>query len=110
MSSNDYLDAVSTMATYIPFRDRNDMSSRQYYDYLADWKKFEAVWIQDYLFSTMGTNRKYAFASTKEHQSYIRGRDAHINVYDLNSPGRLLSTINVHTNVLAPSNQFTSLR
>lgn len=110
MSSNDYLHAVSTMATYIPFRDRNDMSSQQYYDYLADWKKFEAVWVQDYLFSTMGTGRTYTFANSKEHQSYIRGRDAHINVYDLNSPGRLLSTIRVYTNVLAPSNQFTSLR
>jgi len=110
MSYSNYLEAVSTMATYIPFRDRNDMSSQQYYDYLADWKKFETVWIQDYLFSTMGTGRTYTFANSKEHQSYIRGRDAHINVYDANSPGRLLSSINVYTNVLAPSNQFTSLR
>lgn len=105
-----YLQAVSTMATYIPVRDRNDMSSRQYYEYLADWNTFQRIWIQDYIFSTIGTGETYDFSSYKELQSYNRGREAHINVYDSNSPGRIMSTISVSTNVLAPANQFTSLR
>jgi hypothetical protein len=98
------------MATYIPVRNRNDMTSRQYYDYLSDWNTFQRIWVQDYIFSTMGTGETYDFSSYKELQSYNRGRDAHINVYDLNSPGRILSTIHVHKNILAPANQFTSLR
>lgn len=105
-----YMSAVSTMATYIPFRNRNDMSSKQYYEYLADWKTFQRVWIQDYTFSTIGTGEKYVFPSYSEMQSYTRGRDAHLGVYDSNSPGRIMSTISVSTNVLAPANQFTSLR
>ena len=111
MSNNDpYLAGISTMKTYILYRNRNDMSYQEYNQYVLDWNTFEKVWTQDYYLSTIGATNRYNFKTYNEKESYMKGQAAHIDVYDSNSPGRILGTINVVTNVFAPSNQFTTIR
>ena len=110
MSNGPYMTAVSTMTAYTVYRNRNDMTSQQYMDYVADWNTFQRVWIQDYYLSNTGSEKKYSFRTNAEFQSFLRGQSAHIDVYDSNSPGRILGTINVPTNIFAPANQFTYLR
>ena len=110
MSNDPYMTAVSTMAAYTIYRNRNDMSSRQYMQYVDDWKNFQRIWIQDYYLSNTDSQKKYTFSTYTEYQSFLRGQSAHIDVYDSNSPGRTLGTISVPTNLFAPANQFTYLR
>jgi len=111
MSNNEpYLAAISTMKTYKVYRNRNDMGYQEYNQYVLDWNTFENVWTQDYYLSTIGATNRYNFKTYKEKDSYMRGQASHEDVYDSNSPGRLFSTINVPTNILAPSNQFTTIK
>ena len=106
--STPYLAAVSTMATYVVYKNRNDMSSGQYMQYVDDWRCFERVWIEDYRLSTIGTGQRYNFLTSEERLSYLRGQAAHIDVYDSNSPGRILGTIRIPT-LYSPSNQFVTI-
>lgn len=106
--STPYLAAVSTMATYVVYKNRNDMTSRQYMQYVDDWRCFERVWIEDYRLSTMGTAQRYTFPTSQERLSYLRGQAAHIDIYDSNSPGRILGTIPTPT-VYSPPNQFITI-
>jgi hypothetical protein len=110
MSNTAYLAAVSTMRSYPIYRNRNDMSSGQYMQYVHEWNTFERIWIEDSVLSTLGTGQRYAFTTNEEFQAYLRGQAAHIDVYDSNSPGRILGTIYVPSNTYAPSNQFVRLR
>ena len=85
------------------------MSARQYIQYTNDWNTFQRVWIEDYRLSTLGYAERYNFLTYAEYQMYLRGQAAHIDVYDSNSPGRMLSTINVVSQILAPANQFITI-
>ena len=111
MSNLDpYLAAVSTMTTYRLYKNRNDMTSGQYMQYVEDWRFFEEVWIEDYRRTALGLSEKYAFPTNASMQSYLRGQAAHIDVYDSNSPGRILGTIVVYPPIFSPSNQFITIR
>jgi len=106
--SDAYLVAVSTMATYLVYKNRNDMSSGQYMQYVDDWRCFERVWIEDYRLSTIRAGYRYTFLTNEERLSYLRGQAAHIDVYDSNSPGRILGTIRGPI-IYSPSNQFITI-
>lgn len=110
MSNIPYDAAVSTMRSYPIYRNRNDMSSGQYMQYVHEWNTFERIWIQDSVLSTIGSGQRYTYKTNEELQTYLRGQAAHIDVYDSNSPGRLLGTIRVPSNIYAPSNQFVTIR
>ena len=99
---------LSTMATYRPIRNRNDMTAGQYIQYASDWALFQRVWAVNYQMRTMGSAERYTFANYDEFNSYLRGQQACIDVYDSNSPGRILSTIRAPL-IFAPANQFTTL-
>lgn len=103
------LAGLSTMATYQTIRNRNDMTARQYIQYSSDWAYFQRVWAVNYQMSTMGSSERYVFANYDDFNSYLRGQRACIDVYDSNSPGRIFSTINVPSQILAPANQFTTI-
>ena len=109
MNAEDALAAgVSTMATYVVIRNRNDMTAGQYIHYANDWAFFQRVWVSNYQMSTMGSGQRYTFATYDDFNSYLRGQQACIDVYDSNSPGRILSTIRA-PQILAPANQFTTI-
>lgn len=101
---------LAIMSVYTVYRNRNDMSARQYIEYTNDWNTFQRVWVENFRLSTIGSAQRYTFATNTEHQMYLRGQAAHIDVYDSNSPGRLLSTINVVSQIIAPANQFVTIR
>jgi hypothetical protein len=103
------LAGISTMATYQPIRNRNDMTAGQYIQYASDWAFFQRVWAVNYQMSTTGSSERYVFANYDEFNSYMRGKKASIDIYDSNSPGRIFSTIRVPSNILAPTNQFCSI-
>jgi len=107
--SNAYQAAVSTMCTYAIYRNRNDMSAREYREYVQEWNTFNRVWTISYYLSTIGSPTRYSFADYKEKLDYQKGQAAHVDVYDSNSPGRLLSTIKVPSGVLAPTGQFDTI-
>ena len=109
MESEVRLAAVSTMATYVPYKNRNDMTSGQYMQYVAEWNTFQRIWIEDYTLRAVGSGQRYTFATYDEKQAYLRGQSAHIDVYSSNSPGRILGTIVVPTNIYAPENQFLTI-
>lgn len=110
MSNTSYNEALSTMRSYPVYRNRNDMSSGQYMQYVNEWNTFQRIWIEDSVLSTIGTGQRYTFKTNEELQVYLRGQAAHIDVYDSNSPGRARGTIRVPSNIYAPSNQFVSIR
>jgi len=103
------LAGLSTMATYQPVRNRNDMTAGQYIQYVSDWAFFQKVWAVNYQLSTMGSGQRYTFANYDDFNSYLRGQKACVDVYDSNSPGRILSTITVPSKILAPANQFITI-
>jgi hypothetical protein len=107
--NNAYQAAVSTMCTYQIFRNRNDMSAREYREYVQEWNTFQRVWTISYYLSTSKSPIGYSFINYKEKLEYQKGQAAHVDVYDSNSPGRLLSTINVPSGVLAPAGQFDTI-
>lgn len=107
--SNAYQAAVSTMCTYQIFRNRNDMSVREYREYVQEWNTFQRVWKINYYLSSTGAGYRYSFANQKEKVEYQKGQAAHVDVYSSNSPGRLLSTIKVPSGVLAPAGQFDTI-
>jgi len=107
--SDPYQAAVSTMCTYVIYRNRNDMSVREYREYVEEWNTFQRVWSISYYLSTIRSPTRYSFANYKEKLDYQKGQAAHVDVYDSNSPGRLLSTINVPSGVLAPTGQFDTI-
>lgn len=110
MNAEDALAAgISTMATYQPLRNRNDMTFGQYIQYANDWSLFQRIWAVNYQLSTIGSSQRYIFANYEEFNSYIRGQNACIDVYDANSPGRILSTIRISKQILAPPNQFNRI-
>ena len=110
MNAEDALKAgISTMATYVVLRNRNDMTAGQYIQYASDWAFFQRIWSINYQLSTIGAGERYAFNNYDDFNSYLRGQKACIDVYDLNSPGRIISTINVPSQVLAPANQFITI-
>jgi hypothetical protein len=109
MESEVRLAAVSTLARYLPYKNRNDMTSRQYMQYVAEWNTFQRIWIENYTLSTLGSGQRYTFATYDEKQAYLRGQSAHIDIYSSNSPGRMLGTIIVPTNIYAPENQFLTI-
>lgn len=102
------LSTLSTLATYVVVRNRNDMTAGQYIKYSSDWNFFQRVWETNYQLSTIGSSERYNFLSYDEFNSYLRGMQACIDVYDSNSPGRILSTIRA-PNILAPANQFQTI-
>ena len=110
MSNIPYIEALSTMRSYPIYRNRNDMTSGEYMQYVNDWNTFQRIWIEDSVLSTIGAGQRYSFMTNEELQTYRRGQAAHIDVYDSNSPGRILGTISVPSNIYAPSNQFVSIR
>lgn len=103
------LGGVSTMATYVVVRNRNDMTAGQYIQYASDWNFFQKVWAANYQMSTLGSAERYTFSTYEEFNSYLRGQQACIDVYDSNSPGRILSTIRA-PKILAPENQFATIQ
>jgi len=110
MNAEDALAAgISTMATYQTIRNRNDMTAGQYIQYASDWSYFQRVWSVNYQLSTIGSGQRYTFANYDDFNSYLRGQKACIDVYDSNSPGRVLSTIKVPSKILAPANQFITI-
>jgi hypothetical protein len=100
---------LSTMATYKPVRNRNDMTAGQYIQYANDWSFFQRVWAINYQMSTIGSGERFNFANYDEFNSYLRGQSACIDIYDEKSPGRILSTIKMTNLILAPANQFTTI-
>ena len=100
---------ISTMATYKPIRNRNDMTAGQYIQYVNDWSFFQRVWAINYQMSTMGSGERYTFANYEEFNSYLKGQSACIDIYDANSPGRILSSIKISSQILAPANQFATI-
>jgi hypothetical protein len=99
---------ISTMATYPPVRNRNDMTAGQYIKYASDWALFQRVWAINYQLSTIGSGQRYIFANYDEFNSYLRGQISCIDVYDSNSPGRILSTIRA-PKILASPSQFVNI-
>jgi hypothetical protein len=109
MNAEDALKAgISTMATYQPIRNRNDMSAGEYIQYSSDWAYFQRVWAINYQLSTIGVAHRYAFNNYDDFNSYLRGQQACFDVYDPRSPGRILSTIRA-PDILAPLNQFSTI-
>lgn len=107
--SNAFETAISTISIYEVYRNRNDMSIREYRDYVDNWNTFQRVWAIDYYLSSTGAGYRYTFANYKEKFQYQKGQAAHVDVYSSNSPGRLLSTISVPSGVLAPDGQFDTI-
>ncbi len=107
--SDAYLAGVSTMSRYVLYKNRNDMTSRQYMQYVEDWRCFDRIWIENYRLSTIGAPQRYTFLINEERMSYLRGQAAHIDVYDSNSPGRILGTIPVESGIYSPPDQFITI-
>jgi hypothetical protein len=108
-SKEALLAGISTMATYQPIRNRNDMTAGQYIRYATDWTFFQRIWAVNYQMSTMGSGERYTFANYEDFSSYLRGQQACIDVYDSNSPGRILGTIKTPV-IFAPANQFATIQ
>jgi hypothetical protein len=101
---------TSILSVYTIYKNRNDMTAGQYIQYTNDWNTFQRVWNENYKLSTIGSTQRYTFATYTEYQMYLRGQNAHVDVYDSNSPGRILSTIHVINQRIAPANQFVNIR
>jgi len=85
------------------------MTYQDYAQYVSDWNTFNRIWAINYYLSSSGMKNRYSFSSYREKNQYMNGQAAHIDVYSSNSPGRILSTINVPSNLLAPDNQFDTI-